>query len=266
MKAGWVESGMNFSDEIVDHFLHPRNMGVIAESAVEKNSEQLLIADAGQITRGDALRLYLRVRKSDETILEARFQNFGTGMPIASASYVCEKLPGQTLSAALRITGEDLDRALDGLPELKNRQPILILNAIDIAVRTFRGQPLLEKGQKGEPPICFCFQVPMKSAPSRARAPAATPAIPTSNTFSTAAAAANIPSTSRWPITKARTAHTPVPCRRRRNWLRILRHHSRNDPRAPRPMASFIRTNRRSRKSSGIAVRRNSSRASPGQR
>jgi len=149
---------LDYSEKVVDHFLHPRHLGVMSETDLSA-SEKLIIADVGHITRGDALRLSLKLRTSDEIILDARFQNFGTGMPIASASYLCTLIIGKTLADALRISAEDLDHDLGGLPELKRRQPILVLDALDTAARKFRGQPPRERAAAGEAPLCTCFQV-----------------------------------------------------------------------------------------------------------
>jgi len=151
---------LDFSDKVAQHFLHPKHVGVLSESDVKNPGEKLLVNDVGHVTRGDALRISLRIRGADETILDARFQNFGTGLPIASASCLCDKVIGQTLTDALKISAEDLDRELDGLPELKKRQPVLILDALDGAARKFRGQPPRERASAGEPLICTCFQVP----------------------------------------------------------------------------------------------------------
>jgi NifU-like protein len=157
----------NYSPKVVEHFLHPRNLGTIEDKDVDPSTERLITADAGVVTRGDALKLSLRIRKADELIVDARFLNFGTGMPIASASYVCSTISGKTLSAALKITAEDLDRELDGLPELKSHQPVLILDALDRAAHSYRGEPQREQAIPGEPLVCYCFQVP-ESAIERA--------------------------------------------------------------------------------------------------
>lgn len=151
---------LDFSDKVAQHFLHPKHLGVLAESDVRAPDERLVVHDVGHITRGDALRLSLRLRASDETIVDARFQNFGTGLPIASASCLCDRIIGKTLTDALKFSAEDLDRELDGLPELKKRQPVLILDALDGAARKFRGQPQRERPAAGEPLLCTCFQVP----------------------------------------------------------------------------------------------------------
>ncbi len=152
----------NYSPKVVDHFLHPRHLGTIADKEVDTAAERLVSADAGVVTRGDALRISLRVRISDETVVDARFLNFGTGLPIASASYVCDTIIGKKLSEATKLSVQDLDTALDGLPELKSNQPVLILDALNSAVNLFRGHAPVKvaKVEKAEPLICYCFRVP----------------------------------------------------------------------------------------------------------
>jgi NifU-like protein len=150
----------NYSDRVKDHFLHPRHLGLLPDSDVDTATERLVVANAGHVTHGDALRLMLRIRVADERVMDARFQNFGTGMPIPSSSYLCSIIIGQTLTEALRISAKDLDRDLEGLPELKNRQPVLVLEALDDAVRSFRGQPPRDANPSDEPMLCTCFQVP----------------------------------------------------------------------------------------------------------
>lgn len=150
----------NYSAKVEDHFLHPRHLGLLTPESADPNRERVVTAEAGHVTRGDALRLSLKVEKSSEKILDAGFQNYGTGLPIASASYLCSKVIGLTLTDALKINAEDLDRELEGLPELKSRQPVLALDALDRAARTLRGQPQREQPRAGEPPLCTCFQIP----------------------------------------------------------------------------------------------------------
>lgn len=150
---------LDYSQKVIEHFLHPKHLGVLSETGLNPG-ERIISADVGHITRGDALRLSLKIAAHDERILDARFQNFGTGMPIASASYLCSLIIGTTMTDALKITAETLDRALDGLPELRSRQPVLVLDALDAAARKLRGQPPRERAMAGEASLCTCFQVP----------------------------------------------------------------------------------------------------------
>ncbi len=150
---------VDYSAKVAEHFLHPKRLGSLSAKDIDPASEKLLTGNSGQIARGDAMRVTLRVSMAGERILDARFQNFGTGMPIASGSCFCAMIVGKTLDEALHVTAEDLDRELDGLPELKHRRMVLVLDAFDAGLRQFRGQPPREKSVPGEPLVCFCFQI-----------------------------------------------------------------------------------------------------------
>ena len=149
----------DYSAQVTDHLLHPRNLGTLSEKDIDPLSERLLLGDAGQVARGDALRISLRVRLSGEKILDARFQNFGTGLPIAGASCLCVLLIGKTLDEAWRVSALDLDRELNGLPELKLRKPVLALLALDNAIRNFKKLPPREKNPSGDTIVCSCYLV-----------------------------------------------------------------------------------------------------------
>lgn len=149
----------DYSAEVIDHLLHPRKLGTLSEKDIDLAAERLLIGDGGQVARGDALRISLRVSAANDKILDARFQNFGTGLPIAGASCLCVLLIGKTLDEAWRVSALDLDRALNGLPELKIRKPVLALLALDNAIRKYRKLPPREKNSSGDTIVCTCYQV-----------------------------------------------------------------------------------------------------------
>jgi len=147
---------MSYSPKVLDHFQHPRHAGLLDAAGP---GERLVSADAGLITRGDALRLALKVREFDGVIVDARFQNFGSGLPIASSSCLCGMLIGKALDDALKISARDLDAALEGLPELQQKRPVLALEALDAAIRSYRGQPPRPQLDAREAPLCSCYQV-----------------------------------------------------------------------------------------------------------
>ncbi len=150
---------LDYSAKVAEHFLRPKKLGSIAAKDIDPATDVLLTGDSGQIARGDAMRVSVRVLKDGERVLDARFQNFGTGMPIASGDCFCETIIGMTLDEASRVSAEDLDRTLDGLPELKQRRMVLVLDAFDCALRKYRGLPPREKSVPGEPLVCYCFQI-----------------------------------------------------------------------------------------------------------
>ena len=107
---------MRYSPTLVDHFLNPRNAGLMREADGSGSDEY-----AGC---GDLTRFYLRIREGRAS--EARFQSYGCGPTIAAASITTELALGRTLDelAAGRavedlatLKAQEIEDALDGLPE-----------------------------------------------------------------------------------------------------------------------------------------------------
>ncbi|PYM36373.1 MAG: iron-sulfur cluster assembly scaffold protein [Candidatus Rokuibacteriota bacterium] len=98
---------MRYSPTLVDHFLNPRNAGMMREPDGTGESEY-----AGC---GDLARFFLRVRYG--RAVEVRFQTYGCGPTIAAASVASELGRGRTVDDLSRLTSGDVEEALEGLPE-----------------------------------------------------------------------------------------------------------------------------------------------------
>jgi nitrogen fixation NifU-like protein len=98
---------MRYSPTLVDHFLNPRNAGMMREPDGTGESEY-----AGC---GDLARFFLRVRHG--RAVEVRFQTYGCGPTIAAASVASELGRGRTVDDLSRLTSGDVEEALEGLPE-----------------------------------------------------------------------------------------------------------------------------------------------------
>jgi len=112
---------MRYSPTLVDHFLNPRNAGMMREPDGTGESEY-----AGC---GDLTRFFLRVRHG--RAVEVRFQTYGCGPTIAAASVASELGRGRTVDDLSRLTSGDVEEALEGLPE--NRK-----HAADVAAGALR--------------------------------------------------------------------------------------------------------------------------------
>jgi nitrogen fixation NifU-like protein len=98
---------MRYSATLVDHFLDPRNAGLMRDADGTGSDEY-----AGC---GDLTRFYLRVR--DGRLAEARFQAYGCGPTIAAASVATELAAGRTVEDLTLLKAQEIEDALDGLPD-----------------------------------------------------------------------------------------------------------------------------------------------------
>lgn len=117
----------SFSDKVMDHFMSPRNAGVIPDADAEGSS--------GDPECGDALTIYIKVE--DEVIIDISFLVFGCVAAIASSSMTTELAKGRTLNEALKITDQEIADALDGLPENKMHCSVLGADALGNAIKNY---------------------------------------------------------------------------------------------------------------------------------
>ncbi len=136
-----------YTDKVKDHFLNPRNVGVIKDADG--------VGEVGSLACGDALTLYLKI-DAEERIEDARFQTFGCASAIASSSALTEMLKGLTLKEAEGITNENISNYLGGLPKEKMHCSVMGRDALGKAIANYRGVP--EQKVEGEI-ICECFGV-----------------------------------------------------------------------------------------------------------
>ena len=116
-----------YSEKVMDHFLHPRNVGVIEDA----NG----IGEVGNAKCGDIMKMYLKI--DNDVITDVKFETFGCGSAIASSSMATEMIKGKPVSEARELTNKAVAEALDGLPDYKMHCSVLAEEAIKSALEDY---------------------------------------------------------------------------------------------------------------------------------
>ena len=119
---------MAYSDEVVDHYNNPRNVGTL-----DKASQEVGTGLVGAPECGDVMRLQIKVNPETQVIEEAKFKTFGCGSAIASSSLATEWIKGRTVEDALAIKNTDIVKELS-LPPVKIHCSVLAEDAIRAAI------------------------------------------------------------------------------------------------------------------------------------
>ena len=122
---------MAYSEEVLDHYENPRNVG-----SLDKEDAQVGTGMVGAPACGDVMRLQIKV--NDEGLIEdAKFKTYGCGSAIASSSLVTEKIIGQSITSAAQIKNTDIAGELN-LPPVKIHCSVLAEDAINAAIEDYK--------------------------------------------------------------------------------------------------------------------------------
>ena len=142
-----------YTDTVMDHFMHPRNVGEIPDADG--------VGEVGNAKCGDIMKMYLKIKGGkiedvkfetfgcgsaimkmylkikDNVIEDAKFETFGCGSAIASSSMATELIKGRTIDEALAVTNKQVVDALGGLPAHKLHCSVLAEESIKSAVKNY---------------------------------------------------------------------------------------------------------------------------------
>jgi nitrogen fixation NifU-like protein len=124
-----------YSKKVLDHFMNPRNVGVIDDADGH--------GKVGNPVCGDLMEMYIKVK--DDIITDIKFKTFGCGSAIATSSMVTEMARGKHIDEALKLTRNDVATELDGLPPVKMHCSNLAADALHAAIKDYKSKKGEEK-------------------------------------------------------------------------------------------------------------------------
>lgn len=146
----------DYSEKVMDHYRNPRNVGKIDDADA--------IGNAGSLTCGDQLKIYLKIK--DGVVTDAKFQTFGCGSAVASSSILTEMIIGKTVEEVRKITNKDIADELGGLPPEKMHCSVMGYEALEDALKGYIDKDEIDnaldeinKTKTEEKIICTCFGV-----------------------------------------------------------------------------------------------------------
>jgi nitrogen fixation NifU-like protein len=124
-----------YSKKVLDHFMNPRNVGVIDDADGH--------GKVGNPVCGDLMEMYIKVK--DDIITDIKFKTFGCGSAIATSSMVTEMARGKHIDEAMKLTRNDVATELDGLPPVKMHCSNLAADALHAAIKDYKSKKGEEK-------------------------------------------------------------------------------------------------------------------------
>ena len=119
---------MGYSKKVMEHFMNPRNVGVI------KNPDGY--GKVGNPICGDVMEIFIKVK--DDMITDIKFKTFGCGSAIATSSMVTELAKEKHVDVAMKMTRDDVADELNGLPPQKMHCSNLAADALHEAVKDYK--------------------------------------------------------------------------------------------------------------------------------
>lgn len=123
---------MSYSDKVIDHFTHPRNVG-----SFDQKDENVGTGLVGAPECGDVMKLQLKVNAQTNIIEDAKFKTFGCGSAIASSSLATEWVKGKSVDQAMAIRNTEIVKELN-LPPVKIHCSVLAEDAIKAAISDYK--------------------------------------------------------------------------------------------------------------------------------
>lgn len=121
-----------YSKKILEHFLHPKNMGKIKDA----NG----IGDTQNLKCGDVMKIYLKIEKKEgeEIIKDAKFETLGCAHAISISDMICELIKDKTLEQALKVDYKDIIGEIGQVPPQKIHCAHLAQQGVKMAIENYQ--------------------------------------------------------------------------------------------------------------------------------
>ncbi|WP_456449562.1 iron-sulfur cluster assembly scaffold protein [Hydrogenimonas sp.] len=152
-----------YSQKVQELMNNPKNQGELTEEDAKRLGGELIVADFGAESCGDAVRLYWIVDPRTDKILDAKFKSFGCGTAIASSDTMVELCKGKTVDEAVKITNIDVEKAMRDTPDVPAVPPqkmhcsVMAYDVIKKAASLYKGVDM--ESFEEEIIVCECARV-----------------------------------------------------------------------------------------------------------
>ena len=131
---------MQYTEKVMQHFMHPHNVGVI------ENPDGY--GKVGNPSCGDIMEIFIKV--DNDIITDVKFRTFGCASAIASSSISTDMIIGKTVEEALKLTNKQVVDELGGLPAVKMHCSVSAEDAIKMAIEDYLSKRDGKKTEKAE--------------------------------------------------------------------------------------------------------------------
>ncbi len=125
-----------YSDQLLDHFQNPRNVGELEAPAIT--------VEISNPACGDILRLSARFEQ--EVVAEARYKVRGCTASIAAGSALTEWLTGKTRGEIATLQPSVIEQAVGGLPAESKHAAVLCVDGVKLLLQRSRASQGLRGG------------------------------------------------------------------------------------------------------------------------
>jgi nitrogen fixation NifU-like protein/NifU-like protein len=124
-----------YTDKVKDHFFRPRN--IFRTQKEIENYKADGVGEVGSPACGDVMRIWIKVDKKNDKIIDCKWQTFGCASAIANTSVLSEMIIGMKIDDALKIKPNDIVKELGGLPARKIHCSVLGDKALGEAINDY---------------------------------------------------------------------------------------------------------------------------------